>query len=483
MDDPKRLGTGIADLKEQLRKVINKFKSIEIGKISFKNINLRLALTSLMIISIVALSFTGYKINQIRTKAFDVYLGQDKVGTIRQQEEVTQIMDSLKLELSNTYKVDIVLQKELEFKETHVKDDLITSNTDLKSQIKSKIDFSVNAYVLKVNNEEVGALRTKEELEALINKLKESYQNDLKENSNIKDINIVENIEIVKKEMPLYKIVNEESLYNHLLIGAEEIKTHVVEVGESLWTIAKIYDMPVEDLETANQDKNPTKLQIGDEVKLIVPKSLITVATVSEVEYTERINYESEIEYNDNMYKNEKKTKIKGENGLSKIVANETRHNGVLIEKDIVKEEILESPIDEIIVRGTKEVPKTMATGAFLMPTRGRVSSRYGMRNGRMHRGLDIANSTGTQIKAADGGKVVFVGYKGAYGNMIEIDHGNGFKTRYAHCSKLLVKNGAKVYKGQSIANVGNTGRSTGPHLHLEVLKNGVNQNPANFVK
>jgi murein DD-endopeptidase MepM/ murein hydrolase activator NlpD len=117
------------------------------------------------------------------------------------------------------------------------------------------------------------------------------------------------------------------------------------------------------------------------------------------------------------------------------------------------------------------------------MPTRGSVSSRYGMRNGRMHKGLDIAASTGTSIKAADGGKVVFAGRKGAYGNLVEIDHGNGYKTRYGHCSAINVKRGDKVYKGQVIAKVGNTGRSTGPHLHFEVIKNGGNQNPASYVR
>ena len=118
-----------------------------------------------------------------------------------------------------------------------------------------------------------------------------------------------------------------------------------------------------------------------------------------------------------------------------------------------------------------------------MMPTRGRITSGFGRRWGRMHRGLDIAASHGTAIKAADGGTVSFAGWNGSYGNMIEIDHGNGYKTRYAHCSKLLVSKGTKVAKGDHIANVGNTGRSTGAHLHLEVIKNGVHQNPSNFVK
>ncbi len=84
------------------------------------------------------------------------------------------------------------------------------------------------------------------------------------------------------------------------------------------------------------------------------------------------------------------------------------------------------------------------------MPTRGgSISSRYGMRNGRMHRGLDIAARTGTPIKAADGGTVVFVGRRGAYGNLVEINHGNGYVTRYAHCSTINVKKELKYIKAR----------------------------------
>lgn len=497
IDDPKHKGIGLDDLKKQMSKIKdcgktiqlkNKLKNIDFKNKDFikeglKSINLRIALTGFMIISIIALSVIGYKTNQIRMKAFDVYLGEDKVGTIRQQEDVITIMNSLQTELSNTYNMDIVLKKDIKFEETKVKDDFITSNDEIKQEIKSKMSFLVQGYVLKVNDVEIGALRTKEEIESIIKRIEEPYMDMLEEGSDIKEIKIVENIEIVKQEMPLYKIGNVEDLYNHLLTSSEEIKTHTVEVGESLWTIAKIYNLSVNELIEANQDKNPDKLQIGDEVKLIVPKSVLTVATVAEVEYTERVKYESEIEYNDKMYKNEKKTKVAGVSGLAKVVANEIKHNGILVEREIVKEEILEKPVTEIIIKGTKEVPKTVATGMFLMPTRGKISSRYGMRNGRMHRGLDIASSKGTAINAADGGKVVFAGYKGAYGNMVEIDHGNGYKTRYAHASKILVTVGTKVYKGQHIANMGSTGRSTGSHLHFEVLKNGANQNPANFVK
>jgi len=99
-----------------------------------------------------------------------------------------------------------------------------------------------------------------------------------------------------------------------------------------------------------------------------------------------------------------------------------------------------------------------------------------------MHWGVDLACATGSNVRAADGGTVVFAGWNGAQGYTIEINHKNGFLTRYCHLSRILVNNGALVYEGQQIALSGNTGNSTGPHLHFEMEKNGVNVNPLNYI-
>jgi murein DD-endopeptidase MepM/ murein hydrolase activator NlpD len=99
------------------------------------------------------------------------------------------------------------------------------------------------------------------------------------------------------------------------------------------------------------------------------------------------------------------------------------------------------------------------------------------------HEGIDFPADVGTTIEAAASGKVVFANLHPAYGKMIEIDHGNGLVSRYAHCSALLVNEGDFVMRGQIIAKVGTTGRSTGPHLHFEVRLNGVPQNPARFLQ
>lgn len=118
----------------------------------------------------------------------------------------------------------------------------------------------------------------------------------------------------------------------------------------------------------------------------------------------------------------------------------------------------------------------------------GRRNSSFGSRidpfNGRsaFHSGLDFQAPTGTPILASAGGRVVFSGYHKEYGYMVEIDHGNGLVTRYAHCSRLFVKAGEVVTPSQRVAAVGSTGRSTGAHLHFEVLRNGAFVNPATYL-
>ena len=125
-----------------------------------------------------------------------------------------------------------------------------------------------------------------------------------------------------------------------------------------------------------------------------------------------------------------------------------------------------------------------MGTGVLGYPgSRGVITSEFGVwRSYRRHTGIDIGLDVGSSIKAADGGVVTFAGYNSSYGKYIIIDHGGNMTTLYAHNSKLTVGKGEKVYKGQLIALSGNTGYSTGPHLHFEVRINGVPKNPRNYV-
>ncbi len=122
---------------------------------------------------------------------------------------------------------------------------------------------------------------------------------------------------------------------------------------------------------------------------------------------------------------------------------------------------------------------------SLIRPVSGTITSRFGVRSNirsSSHTGLDIAAPTGTPVKAASSGTVTFSGWKGSYGYMIVISHGNGVQTYYGHCSKLYAKNGQKVSQGDVVASVGSTGNSTGPHLHLEIRVNGTAYNPQNYI-
>ncbi|MDX2013449.1 MAG: M23 family metallopeptidase [Myxococcaceae bacterium] len=129
-----------------------------------------------------------------------------------------------------------------------------------------------------------------------------------------------------------------------------------------------------------------------------------------------------------------------------------------------------------------------LASVPSVWPTRGWVTSDFGSRvdpytsERVMHAGIDIAGPHGKEIIAPSDGTVVFSGLEGGYGNEIVIDHGYGIKTRYGHLASLKVKAGERVKRGDLIAAMGNTGRSTGPHLHYEVRVNGIAQNPRKFI-
>jgi len=142
----------------------------------------------------------------------------------------------------------------------------------------------------------------------------------------------------------------------------------------------------------------------------------------------------------------------------------------------------------ESLLNYLKEQENLLASTPSIRPTEGWISSKFGYREspftGRreFHKGMDIANRKGTPIVASADGVVTYSGSKGFLGNLIVIDHGHGIVTRYAHADKLLKQQGEKVKRGDTIALMGNSGRSTGPHLHYEVRLNGISVNPSKYI-
>lgn len=156
--------------------------------------------------------------------------------------------------------------------------------------------------------------------------------------------------------------------------------------------------------------------------------------------------------------------------------------------RELKKDSQLEEVIQHDLIVYMNESTQKLASIPSIIPSHGFISSRFGYRTSpftgtsQLHKGLDIAAPIGTKIIAPADGKVIFAQKDGAYGLSVEVDHGNGIITRYAHMSKFGVKRGDKIKRGDLIGLVGNSGRSTGAHLHYEVIVNGVHTNPMAYI-
>lgn len=160
------------------------------------------------------------------------------------------------------------------------------------------------------------------------------------------------------------------------------------------------------------------------------------------------------------------------------------KNAGGPIESD---EENLEE-LAKYYTKALSDIENRLDGAPFGRPHHGRITSRFGYRanpftgRGReMHSGIDIKGRTGEQVKTTAKGTVTFAGYMGGYGNVVMIRHANGFETRYGHLSRIRVKRGQRVDVGSVIGLLGNTGRSTGPHLHYEITQNGKKLNPERY--
>lgn len=365
------------------------------------------------------------------------------------------------------------------------REDGLKSISNIEYDVKEILKLKIPVYAVNVDGKDLAIFKTKREAQKLLDDIAKPFTED--EEAQIKDVRFKENTSIVKKlvgtkefkENPEY-----EELLHYITKGTNETKIHKVEKGENYWVIAEKYNITPDDLIKANPGVKPETLQIGQDISLVVPKPLITVVTSEVQEYNEYLAFETEYEETDILYKGEHRIKKAGKKGEREVKAKVFKENGIEINRSILEEKIIEEPTTKVVLKGTKNPPPKIGTGKLAKPTsRGVLTSPFGWRWGRRHTGIDIGMPTGTTVKAADGGKVIFSGTKGGYGKCIIIDHGANVKTLYAHNSKLLVKKGTKVFKGQTIAKSGNTGRSTGPHLHFEVRKNGTPVNPAKYVK
>ncbi|HER2209415.1 TPA: peptidoglycan DD-metalloendopeptidase family protein, partial [Streptococcus pyogenes] len=168
-----------------------------------------------------------------------------------------------------------------------------------------------------------------------------------------------------------------------------------------------------------------------------------------------------------------------GQSGLKSMQYRITKENGEVVQEEWLGQEVIKAAVTEVVLSGTKVVGE--GTGEFAWPvSNATMSSSFGQRWGRQHKGVDLVGNR--DVKASDEGVITFAGQKSGYGNVIIINHRNGYETLYGHLNSIGVKVGQVVEKGESIGVMGNTGRSTGTHLHFEIIKNGTVENPLTYL-
>ncbi len=345
------------------------------------------------------------------------------------------------------------------------------------------------AHGLFVGDRLIGAMRSEGDLTYILDNFLEQYRMGKARET----LTLVGEPRVQSGLYATEKIMDGPSFQDYISKTEKVSEVYTIRSGDTTEKILKKFDMTEERFLELNKDFDGS-LIAGSTLLVEKEAPVLQVQSVVINSYEKNIAYTTKTVKDSSKYTTYRKVTTKGQNGKQKITEQIIYIDGVQVSKKIISTETLVEPVNEVITVGTKkqvtgsyEGPlTTTGSGRFTWPVPScrSISSRYGYRWGRLHAGIDISGGGvyGKSIVAADSGTVTKVRNDArGYGLYLVISHNNGYTTLYAHCSKILVSVGQTVSKGQTIAKVGNTGRSTGPHLHFEIRRNGSSQNPMNW--
>ena len=351
-------------------------------------------------------------------------------------------------------------------------------------------DSIAQAVGLYVDGIFIGAMESAEDINGVLDRFKEGAYDPADPDQR------AEFVQDVRQEEGLYPIstiCTDEALREDLSSQTVVERTYTVETGDTLSTIARRHDMTTTELRALNPAyADNDDLQVGDRMVIQRAETFLQVKVVKTVRYDEKIDYTTKTVYRDDKPVTYSKTTTKGVEGNKAVVAEDVYVDGVLTGRQIVSETVTQQPTTKVVEVGTQKVVGGITVeqgdgithGSMTWP----VPICHNMSRGyqRGHYALDICNGPvkvlGKPAVAADGGTVIHAGWYYDYGYTVKIQHDNGLVTLYAHLQTVKVVKGQQVSRGQTIGLIGNTGNSYGPHLHFEVIKNGVRQNPLNYV-
>ncbi len=421
---------------------------------------------------VVAVTYNGQSIGYIENET--VY----EEATRLLQERIVYEDEDTKLDTSPTFSLAIAAKTKLRTEEQLV-DDMIRSASD-------DIIESKGVYI---DGKFYGAVEDATTIQAAVDKILSKYQTD--------DPNeTVELVKPVKIQEGLYltaTVVDPQEIVDLLESEVEGETLYTIKAGDTPSKVAKQNGLSYADFKAMNPNCEKSFV-VGKTVYLSKSEPFMSVKVIRRETYKTEIMYETETVTDSKKSISYSKVTQKGVKGVNQITADVQYVNGVEVGRTIVQTKVLQKVVNQKIVKGTK-MPSN-ASGSqlnstgngslsgfqFIWPVNGGyVSSPFGGK--RNHKGVDIAAPKGTAIYAAEDGVVTLSRWYTTYGNCVILNHGNGIQTLYGHASKLLVKVGQQVKKGDVIALVGSTGRSSGNHLHFEIQRNGSRINPINYIR
>ncbi len=437
------------------------------------------------------------------TTIYHVYHNGTYIGKVTDKDVINNIIAEKVADEKKSFKdIDLTIGQQVQY----IPEQVFRSTTDNQEAvqtIKDTFQLQAEAAAIIIDGAPAVYLDHKETAEEVIKKLKLQYVPEdqlneletrktqenvslpaLKENeSRLLDVRLSKDVSIEVKTIAPEKVMSADEAVTYLQKGTLEEKKYAVQAGDVIGTIAEGHGLKTTDLLALNPGLTEgSLLKIGQEINVTALKPYIEVLVDREVNQREEIPFANEVVEDSSLPKGETNEKQAGQNGSRTVSYLISEQNGVMVKKDQSSEQILQQPVNHIVVKGTKVIP-SRGEGSFAWPTvGGYVSSKQGPRWGKMHKGIDIARPSDMTIKAADNGVVVFAGWGGGYGNKIIIDHQNGFRTLYGHMASLNVKEGQTVSKGSAIGVMGATGDATGVHLHFEVYQNGSLVNPLSYL-
>ncbi len=415
------------------------------------------------------------------TFAKQVIANGTPVGIVKDVDEFEEKVNALESELITLSEGNFNDPAELVYITRLCFEKDITPEAEIMQNMMSTYDETALAYALYIDGNLICATKSEADIKAVLDEYKKQYAVDAE--GAVLSFN--QKTEIKNEYVPVAYLCSQKGVLTAITRTQDEIIEYVVKDNDTMWDIATKYGMSVDEIMEINPDMTDL-IRAGDVLKLNESEPLLQVK-VSYIETVEQpIPYENETVNDNTMRKGLEQVVVQGVDGKKKVKQEVVLVNGKKVAVNVLEENILQEAVKGKVKVGTKII-SGVGTGAFSRPAYGTVTARYGSGGSRWssgrHTGLDIAAPTGTAIYAADSGKVSFSGWKGSYGYLVIINHGNGYETYYGHCSKLLVRVGETVSKGDLIAKVGNTGNSTGSHCHFEVRYNGVTKNPENYLR